>query len=112
MEKGVYKYIPKAVVEGKFTGFVKVKLLTFDEHYDFLEMYAGAGDDDDSLKGLKATRQLVAASKSHYLEVDLKRVSDGAEFKSFDDLAYGSDCHKILVDVATGLLGSFGEGNG
>lgn len=111
MEKNVYKYIPKVVKDGKFTGYIKLKLLTFDEHYDFLEMYTAAGEKDDPLAGLKATRKIVTASKPYYVEVDLKRVSDGAEFKSFDDLAYGADCHKILVDVANGLVGSFGEGN-
>ena len=111
-DRGVHKYIPKAVLEGKFEGFVKMRLLTFDEYYDFLERFTETEGDESQVGKLKSTRTLVSESKSHYVEVDLKRLSDGAEFKSFDDLKYGGDCHAILIEVATGLLRSFEKGNG
>lgn len=109
-QKGVVTYQPKAVKDGKFTGHVKVRLLTFDERYDLLEKAALA--DEGKAANVKFMREIVAASKPRYVEVDLKRLADGAEFKSVADLDFGIDCHAILFDVANGLLQDFDAGNG
>jgi hypothetical protein len=100
-----YTYVPKKVKEGKWEGSVTVRLLGFDEHYDLVQSVSG-------LDGLQRVKELVKKTAGNWLRVELKRKSDGREFKSFEDLEYGADCHLVRSDVATGLVNGFDdEGN-
>lgn len=101
--QGVTTYQPKCVESGAFEGNLKIKGLTFDERMDVLSGMSGA----DEKTRFDQMRALVKRSKDLYVEVALKRLSDGALFKSFDDLQYGADCHEILLEVANGLIGGF-----
>lgn len=105
----IVRYVPTVVREGKFEGHVVVKQLSFDERYDLLEKGAG---EDNKVHYLKFMREVVRVSKDRYVEVFLKRKSDGREFKSFGDLEYGADVNDIRVEIAKGLLNGFDEGNG
>lgn len=95
-------YIPKAVNEGKFEGKLTLKLLSFDERFELVEKAQAAAE-----KGISNTTfmvGLVREFKPRFVAVDLIRLKDGARFKSYDELQYGTDCHGILIDAATWLL--------
>ena len=91
-------YIPQAVKDGLFTGSVTMKLLTYDERMDVSEAAAEG-------KGNAAVlRKMAAMCKNKWVTVALKRVSDKQEFKSFEDMQYGPDCHDIINDVLGWML--------
>lgn len=120
MDKSLRKYVPKAcrdvpgddgkVVAARFDGHIVVKMLTFDERMDVLEKVAAIGE--GSVERLKFMRAFCKDSASKFVEVDLKRKSNGEEIKSFDDLEYGGDLNAIRLEVASGLIYGFDEGNG
>jgi hypothetical protein len=98
-------YKPSVVRKGKWEGHVKVKLLTFDERYAAMEEARALGEGGH----LGYMRKLVGQWKDKFVEVSLKRLRDGREFKSYDDLTYGPDRHEVLVEVASVLLNGVPE---
>lgn len=94
-------YVPKAVKDGSFRGTVTVSLLTFKERFALVNEADIAKENGKHTEFLV---ELVEKSKERVLSVNLERVSDGEKFTDVGDLEYGTDCHAILVDVATWLL--------
>jgi hypothetical protein len=92
-------YVPKAVKSGEFEGSVTMKLLSYDERMGILEDASKDGATDAA-----TARKMSKDFKSKWVAVDLKRVSDGTQFKSLDDLQYGPDCHNIINDVMGWLI--------
>lgn len=92
-----------------FSGSVTMRLMSFDERMEHGGAARSGIADGDKVIG--AVREAVKASQPHYVKVDLKRLSDGKVYSSFDDLSYDASCGHILIEVATGLLRGF-EGNG
>lgn len=112
------KYIPE-VCKGEgatFEGSLEIKVPSFDQKYQYIEDAGFELGEDGAvaggMKNMKAIRAMVRFSKDHYVNVDLKRKSDGKEFKSFDDMQYDSDCDSILIEVAGKLMHGFKLGNG
>lgn len=112
------KYVP-SLCKGEdkiFDGSVEIRLPTFDEKFEYFESLGADVDESGSVDKLSNTskikkiRSLVGVSKPHYLAVDLKKLSSGEEFKSFDDLTTEPDAHPILIEVATHLLSGFDLG--
>jgi hypothetical protein len=54
---------------------------------------------------------MVKASKAKYKKVELKRLSDGKEFKSIDEIWVDASCRSILSDVASQLFSDEPLGN-
>ena len=112
------KYVPEACKgeNPQFSGDVEIVLPTFDEKYEYFEQSglevndAGEIQSANTLTKLKAMRNLVKMSQKHYKTVSLKKIS-GEDIKSYDDMQYDSDCHPIMIDVATKLLNGFKLGN-
>lgn len=111
-------YIPE-VCKGEnptFSGTIILRPPTFDEKYELLEVSGIEIADDNSVKmpsgnsRLRLMRALVKASEKNYVTVSLKRLADGEEMKSFQDLSTAPDCHEILINVATELLHGFKMG--
>lgn len=102
------KFLPK--VEGcELSGYVKIKLLSYLERAKLvkelnikdLQQVEGAVDID---KGLDLIEKIHALAKENTIEMDLVRIDDGLEFKSFDDLEYDIDGGKIIQEIAKSVI--------
>ena len=114
-------YIPKPCQESKdehgavtlalFSGSVKMRLPNFDERYDIIEKaglkVSQTGEIDTSGNAIQIIRNIVKVSKEFYVSVDIKKLSDGTEYKSFEDLSMDSDCDAIITDIARALRDGF-----
>ena len=110
------EFKPKAC-EGKnkkFDGTVTLRMPTFDEKYSYLEQCQFKTDESgqvqDGYGSISAIRKAVGLAKDHFVKVDLIRVKDGREFKSFDEMSVDNDCHEILIEVAGKILQGFNLG--
>jgi hypothetical protein len=103
-------YVPKCVREGKWSGHVVLKEISLDEYYDDVEKMTGEKEGERSTAdNVKIMRERINACKPRLLEVKLKRLSDGREFKSFEDLTFGIDAHEILKEIALGFVTGFDD---
>jgi hypothetical protein len=98
-----------------FEGFIMLKCPSFDERMAMLESLglraSSKGEvDTDGVDGIQLIRKLVKASEQFYESVQLKRLEDGVEFESFEDLSYDEGCALILSDVGYALRGGFRPG--
>jgi hypothetical protein len=97
--------------KASFSGSVKVQVPSFDERYQFIEDCGidVADDGGVSRKGsnFSIIRNMVKASEKFYKGVEMKRLSDGKEFKSFADLSMDPDCDSILIEVAKEIRNGF-----
>ncbi len=113
------KYVPAACRgDGrKFDGFITLNPVSFEQKYDYLdELKLKIGEDGkidmgDTSDKLRHMKNLVRIAKTHFVSVDIKKLSDGEEFKTYEDLSYDSDCHDMLLEVAGTLLNGFKVGN-
>lgn len=100
----------KKEVEPEFSGEIILRMPNFDERFAlFEEVGMDPNQSKDELSPLKhvgTIRKLVAKSKEFYQEgsVKIKRLADGLELKSFDDLSYEPDCALILIEAASALI--------
>lgn len=102
-------------VAATFEGSITLRLPDFDERYQVLEDMGLQADGSGQVKSVeinvfKTLRRMVEVSKAFYVEVKLKRISDGAEFKSFTDLSVDPDCDGIILEVAKSLRSGFRPG--
>lgn len=74
-----------------------MKLLTYDERMELAEQ-------SSETNAASTLRRMSKVHKNKWAEVNLKRVEDGAEFKSYDDLQYGPDCHAIINEAYGWLI--------
>lgn len=114
------KYVP-SVCKGDnptFSGFIELRLPTFDEKYEYLETSgisvgeSGEINSGNTISQMAVIRKFVKQSAKHYQSVSLKKIATEEAFESFDDMQYDSDCHQILIEVATQLINGFKLGNG
>lgn len=112
-------YIPKAckeregndgaIIAPKFEGHVIVRAPTFEEKYDYMDQCGieigqdGTIDYSAAMKP-KTIRKMVALSKPHYIEIALKRKSDGSEVTSLDELMVYPDCEGTLVEIGVKVV--------
>tara|TARA_R110000868_G_scaffold132464_1_gene343568 strand:- start:7 stop:357 length:351 start_codon:yes stop_codon:yes gene_type:complete len=100
----------------KWSGFVVLKMPSFDERYELFEnLNIKVGEDGQAEvsknDGIKTMRDMVKMSKKLYVELELKHV-DGEEIKSFDDMQYCEDLHPVMIEVASKMMHGFKVGNG
>lgn len=98
-----------------FEGVVVLASPSFDERMELLESVGIKADakgrvELGNLNAFGVLRKLVSATKKFYVEVKLKRLEDGAEFKTFDDLAHDAGCDKIISEVAYAIRQGFKPG--
>lgn len=92
-----------------FVGHIELRVLSFDEKFDLLESAGIELDEQNKVKfgdgnKLKSARKMVKASEPYYVSVSLKRISDGAEFKTFEDMTFESELHATLQEVAGDII--------
>ena len=103
--------------DATFKGSVTLRMPSFDERYQYLEeinlkVNSDGEADLGSMNQIGMIRKMVRFSKDHYSKVELKRVEDGKEFKSFDEMAFDPSCDAILSEVAGQLINGLKMGNG
>lgn len=114
----IIKHIPKAVTEGKFTGFIELKRPTFSERY---EMMAAIGlkidkdaDGKNTVNAVENQFQILASAvdytKKFYKKVELTSVETGTVYSSFDELSLDAECDEIISEIANLYMGGFRAG--
>ncbi|WP_374029772.1 hypothetical protein [Bdellovibrio bacteriovorus] len=108
------KYVPKPCEKAgkekqKFTGHVVLRVPSSTEKLVMLEQIGVEFEENGEMKPLQTTKlstlkKMVEASKDFFQEVNIKRLEDGKEFKSFDELNYDDSCLAILTDVAAQMF--------
>lgn len=92
-----------------FEGEVMLAPLSFDQRYGMIEECGfeldEKGEVGANLKALGPMRKMVKLSKPHIKKVNLVRKSDKKHFTSYDELTMDSDCDKILIGIASFLMG-------
>lgn len=122
------KYVPKVCGEheereGKktkkvpatFSGHVLMRVPSFDERYEVLEQQNLEIEDGVVVSQAKenpfaSLRVLVKNSEKFYVEVELVRLKDKKEFKSFAELSADPGCDVVLIDIAGAVRRSFQVG--
>ena len=97
--------------DAKFSGHINIQCPTFDERYELIEK---AGFEMDSegkiatgIKQLPALRKAVKFSKEFVKGVALKKLDDGTEYKSFEEMEVDPDCDEILIEIGTQVMNGF-----
>jgi hypothetical protein len=117
-----FEFIPTACKgdNKKFTGKLVLRHLTLEEKLDFaddtflsadLEALNSKDMKEKGSAGLKLLKQTLKILKDHVEEVAITRVSDGVQFKSYDDLSSSEDTHAILIEAANGYMKRVQLGN-
>ena len=88
----------------KYAGTVTVRLYDFDKRMELGDLVSGLAKSD----GVKVVREMVAASRPQYVNVNIRRLSDNKLYESFDSLSYDAALGNLLIEVASGLVNGFG----
>jgi len=105
--------------DSKWSGYVVMRLPTFDEKFDYIEslnVEVDANGEVEASSGtkdrFKQIRKLVSASQKHYVEVCLENKETQEKVSSFDDMQYIDDLHAVMAEIAGKLVDGFKVGNG
>lgn len=108
-----FKYVPQACKgdEAKYSGHVMVRMPTLDERYEFFETVEfKKGQQGEVIQGIEnvpAMRKMCKLAEPFFKEVAVKRVSDGFEFKSYEDLSYDKDASLMIQEIAGQIMNGF-----
>jgi len=106
----LHKHTPTFEIDGKkeFTGHVTVTLLKYKDRLKKLkEMNFSLVDGNkyEMASGqIDSIIKMVEIAEAHIVHVDLKRESDGQEYKSIEDLQYDMDGARILNEIASVII--------
>lgn len=102
-------YVP-AACKGEtpqFKGSVVLRVPSIIERYDYLSManldVSGSELDVSSVNKFDYVKKLIAASEKHYQKVELIKLSDGTEYKTYQDLIHDPECDSIVIEIASNL---------
>jgi len=102
--------------EAEFEGSVTLRPPNFYEKYSYIEKCNFAVGEDgqmqSSMKQLSSIVEMVKLSEPHYEKVSLKHKNSGKKYSTFESLSVSSECHPILIEVASKIMSGFGLGNG
>lgn len=118
------KFTPKACKEIKgesgdvlkaalYSGHVVIDMPSFDARCELGETLASLvrGIPED-IVGLRRARESVKLAAKRVKYVEMKRVRDGKEYNSFDDILADAGCTEIITEVTAAVLMGTDEGNG
>ncbi len=95
-------------IAAEYAGTVTIRMPTYDERLGF---YEGVDMGDSTEKTGIAFMRAIARQVPRFIEeVAIKRLDDGFEFKSFDDLNIDSDMVPVITEIATKLVGKHRAG--
>lgn len=106
----ISKITPQICKDGQYEGHVVMRMPDYDQRLEITEECA---DDDESegeqkqtLKSKLRFIRKVAAKLPQYIEsVEIKRLSDGFVFSSFDQMKYDTDMGQVISELAGVLVG-------
>lgn len=89
----------------RFNGVVTVKIPKHQDRIRFLkELRTSIKDGEATEANLEMSDKLLDYAKSHIEKVDLKRLDDGFEFNSVEQLEYDIHGADVLGDIASVLI--------
>ena len=92
-----------------YAGQVVMKVPTYDER---MAIYEESGiEDAENLKSIRLVRLLAKKLPDYLVSVDVKRLEDGYEFKTWESLQYDSDMGGVISDCCLALIGKIKAGN-
>lgn len=96
------KYVPKKVHEGIFTGHVLLKQISSAQRAEYMDKFNFEEKDGqmkakDKLSSMQ--KVFIDICKEMIVELDIKRVSDGAEFKDAEDLHWTGDLYHMIQEI-------------
>jgi hypothetical protein len=99
-----------------FEGTVILKVLSTTQKFRLMSKcefeLTEDGLNKKSMKQLNIIADLIDATKPYFLKVEIKNISTGKEYKTFDDLEYNDECSTLLIECATQFMNGFKLGNG
>lgn len=111
----VFDYHPqKREVDGNmidpvFEGVIKVKVPKYCDRLKLMKdanfKISSTGEIDPTVDLLEQAMKMVEIAQSHTESVKLKRVDDGFEIKSFEDLEYDKDGSDLINEIANFVIG-------
>lgn len=93
-------------VPPRFDGMVKVRIPSNAERIKFMKSTALIANQDGQVietKGIDQTIAFAEFAKSHIEKVELKRLEDGYEFKTLEELDFDVDGLEVLTDIGVKL---------
>lgn len=105
----------KCIEPASFSGRVTMRRPTFDERLGLMDATGLKSDSEgqvqtEGVDGISVLRRLVQRSRSFYVSVELKKLADGTEYKSFEDLELDVDAEPVVVEIARALRLGFKPG--
>lgn len=114
-EHEISKGKAKIKIPATFEGHLVMKCPDIDERYGILEDLGLEANASGEVKATETNlfasiRKMIKAAKPFFQEVHIKKIADGKEFKSFDDLSFDPDCDEIILEAARALKEGFRPG--
>lgn len=102
-------------VKATFSGHIVCRGTTFDERMEQMEQLGIEADAKGEVSTQKfnaaaMVRKLVKKAQEYIVRVELKRLSDNKEFKSFEDLSEDGDCDDLITDFGYAFRKGFKPG--
>lgn len=112
-------YTPAICHDGQYEGTITLQMLTYDERNDFQdridispeEIKKETSEKQKEKQGRKIIRLAAKLLPSKLLESNLKRVSDGFVFDTWDKIQYDSELAAVVTEAALKLVGKFRVGD-
>jgi hypothetical protein len=93
---------PKGEVPAAYAGNVVIRMPNYDER---MGLYEDLGiEDATDLKSVTLVRHLAKRLPEFLISVDLKRLDDGEEFKSWEALQYDSDMAGVISECCLAMI--------
>lgn len=98
LDDGTIKTMMRAPI---FSGVVKVKIPSHQERLKFVKAVSVqiVNGEAVSMNSFEQGIEIMSFAKAHIESVDLKRISDGVELKSLEDLDHDVDGAEVLSDI-------------
>lgn len=103
---------PKEVEDGTWTGGVTFQDIGYEERLELAIRFLD--DDDNGTKksaNLRLIMKILPTLKKKIGEVDLTRLEDNKQYKSFDDLSKDTKAHGVLTQICFAFMESMNLGN-
>lgn len=108
------KIIPSVCVgeEATYEGFVVLRPPTVLERLKYVNDCGFQADEKTGEFGaqkdqLEKVLKMIEFAKPHFVKVEMKKKSDGYEYKSYEDLDSDPDCTNLIVELSAKVLAGF-----
>jgi hypothetical protein len=104
-EKRLHDYIPSYCKgdDRTFEGKITLRVPSAPERFRYLRLATNLNNSDDG-QNLEAIAVMIEKLEYHIEKVDIKRLSDGKRYTSYDDLTYDTGANQLLIETSSWLL--------